>query len=64
MGTRQESPEKDIWWMNELESLGVTAKPRNDLQEISRLIENIKQILITHTNPHTMPNIQKILKQH
>ena len=44
MGTRQESPEKDIWWINELESLGVTAKPRNNLQEISSLIENIKQI--------------------
>jgi hypothetical protein len=47
MATKQENPQKDNWWLNELESLGVSPKTRNELnnmQEISNLTENIKQI--------------------
>jgi DNA repair ATPase RecN len=48
MATKQESPQKVNWWLNELESLGVSPKARNELnnmQEISNLTENIKQTL-------------------
>jgi hypothetical protein len=45
MATRSEHPEKYGWWLNELESLGVSTKRMNefnDLKEISTLTENIK----------------------
>ena len=47
MVTIQENPQKDSWWINELESLGVSVKVRNELndtQETSNLAENLKQI--------------------
>lgn len=47
MATIQENPQKDSWWINELESLGVSVKVRNELndtQETSNLAENLKQI--------------------
>ena len=47
MATKQEYPQKDNWWLNELESLGVSPKARNelnDIQETSNLAENLKQI--------------------
>ena len=47
MATKQENPQKDSWWLNELESLGVSPKARNelnDIQETSNLAENLKQI--------------------
>jgi hypothetical protein len=47
MATKQENPQKDNWWINELESLGVSVKVRNELndtQETSNLAENLKQI--------------------
>lgn len=47
MATKQENQEKDNWWINELESLGVSVKVRNELndtQETSNLAENLKQI--------------------
>ena len=47
MATKQENPQKDSWWINELESLGVSPKARNELnniQETSNLAENIKQM--------------------
>ena len=47
MATKQENPQKDSWWINELESLGVSVKVRNelnDIQETSNLAENLKQI--------------------
>jgi hypothetical protein len=46
MATKNGQPEKDEWWLNELESLGISVKKRNQLndrQEISNLTENIKQ---------------------
>ena len=46
MATKQENPQKDSWWINELESLGVSVKVRNELndtQETSNLAENLKQ---------------------
>jgi hypothetical protein len=43
---KDEHPERYGWWLNELESLGVSSKrinELNDLKEISSLAENIKQ---------------------
>jgi hypothetical protein len=48
MATKQENPQEDSWWLNELESLGVRVKVRNDLNDIretSNLAENLKQVL-------------------
>ena len=47
MATKQENPQKDSWWINELESLGVSVKVRNELNdahETSNLAESLKQI--------------------
>jgi hypothetical protein len=47
MATKQENPQEDNWWLNELKSLGVSPKVRNelnDIQETSSLTENLKQI--------------------
>ena len=44
---RAEYPEKYNWWLNELESLGVNAKRKeelNDLSEVSALTGNIKKL--------------------
>lgn len=46
MTIRRECPEKYDWWLNELESLGVSVKVVNDLnniEEVSELAENLKQ---------------------
>ena len=46
MAVKHEYPEKYDWWLSELESLGVSPKTLNDLndkQEVSELTENIKQ---------------------
>jgi hypothetical protein len=50
MATKHENLEKRQWWLNELESLGITTKGKriseyNDQNEISSLTENIKQAL-------------------
>jgi hypothetical protein len=48
MATKQENPQEDNWWLNELESLGVRVKVINDLNDIretSNLAENLKLIL-------------------
>jgi hypothetical protein len=45
MTTKQENLQKDNWWINELESLGVSVKVRNELnniEETSSLAENLK----------------------
>ncbi|MFZ0265753.1 MAG: hypothetical protein WAL42_11770 [Nitrososphaeraceae archaeon] len=34
MATKQENPQEDNWWLNELESLGVRVKVINDLNDI------------------------------
>jgi hypothetical protein len=48
MATKNEHPEKYGWWLNELESLGVSPKVSsnklNDKQEASDLAENLKQV--------------------
>ena len=44
---RTEQPDRYSWWLNELESLGVNAKHKediNDLQEASALTESLKQL--------------------
>jgi hypothetical protein len=46
---KREYPERYGWWLNELSSLGVLPKKRNDLndlKELSDLTENIKQTLL------------------
>ncbi len=44
----EEHPEKNGWWINELESLGVdtTSSELGDKQDNSDLVESIKQELI------------------
>ena len=48
MATKNEHLEKYGWWLNELESLGVSPKicsnELNDKQEVSDLTENLKQV--------------------
>ena len=47
MATTQESSEKDMWWVNELEFRGVTVETLNELnnvRETSCLVEKIMQI--------------------
>lgn len=47
MATKQENPQKDTWWINELNSLGVNVKLRNELnniEETSSLVENLKHV--------------------
>jgi len=46
MATMEEHPERNGWWINELESLGLSVKKineLNDLNEIRDLVEIIKQ---------------------
>jgi hypothetical protein len=46
MAARDEHPERYGWWLNELQSLGISSNrinELNDLKEISSLAENIKQ---------------------
>jgi flagellin-specific chaperone FliS len=46
MATKEEEIQKDAWWLNELESLGVSPKVKNelnDIQETSNLAENLKR---------------------
>jgi len=46
MATMEEHPERYGWWINELESLGLSVKKineLNDLKEIRDLAEIIKQ---------------------
>jgi hypothetical protein len=46
MATKEEGIQRDTWWLNELESLGVDPKAKNelnDIQETSSLAENLKQ---------------------
>ncbi|MBV9175553.1 MAG: hypothetical protein JO327_08350 [Nitrososphaeraceae archaeon] len=47
---QEEHPEKNGWWINELESLGVDTKNNadelGDKQDNSNLVEGIKQTLI------------------
>ncbi len=47
MAAKNEHPEKYGWWLNELESLGVSPKRCNELndkQEVSNLTESLKQV--------------------
>ena len=44
----QEHPEKDGWWLTELESLGIHSKKDNgnELKDKQKLVTRIKQIFI------------------
>jgi hypothetical protein len=47
MATKQENIQKDSWWINELDSLGVSVKVRNELNNIEEtcsLAENLKHV--------------------
>lgn len=63
MATKQENPQDDDWWLNELESLGVSVKVINDLNDIketSNLVENLKQILYeAYKNAYNEDRYQK-----
>jgi hypothetical protein len=51
MATSKEHPQRYGWWINELESLGISVKKTNelnDLSEIRSLAENIKQDFYQH----------------
>lgn len=46
MAIENEHPERYEWWLNELDSLGITpnkVNELNDINEISSLTENLKQ---------------------
>ena len=48
MATKQESSEKDMWWVNELEFRGVTVETLNELNNVREtccLVEKIVNIL-------------------
>jgi hypothetical protein len=48
MATIQESSEKDMWWVNELEFRGVTVETLNELNNVWEtfcLVEKITNIL-------------------
>ena len=52
---KEELPEKFGWWVNELESLGLSVKKANelnDIKEISSLTDSIKQILLQDFKNH------------
>jgi hypothetical protein len=63
LATKQENPQDDDWWLNELESLGVSVKVINDLNDIketSNLVENLKQILYeAYKNAYNEDRYQK-----
>jgi flagellin-specific chaperone FliS len=47
MATKQENLQKNSWWINELDSLGVSVRVTNDLNDInetSNLVENLKHV--------------------
>jgi hypothetical protein len=49
MSNKMEYPERYGWWRNELDSLGIVVKKRNelnDVKELRDLTENIKQTFI------------------
>lgn len=49
MSTKNECDESYGWWRNELASLGLVIKKRNEfnnLEELSSLVDNIKQAFI------------------
>ena len=51
MSTKQENPQKDSWWINELDSLGVSVEVRNelnDIEETSSLAENFIKPIKLH----------------
>ena len=62
MVTKQENPQKDSWWISELDSLGVSVRVRNelnDIQETSNLAENLKHVFIKPIKMHIIMTIIK-----
>jgi len=61
---QEEHPEKNGWWINELESLGVDTKNNadelRDKQDNSNLVEGIKQTLIEEYKQTYQPAIYPI----
>ena len=70
MASKQENKQKDNWWINELESLGVSIKVRNELnniEETSSLAENLKHTFYqaykaayNKDNNENSSNVQKL----
>ncbi len=50
MATRNEYPEKCAWWINELNSLGITQEDKNeefrDIQALENLTDDVKQLFM------------------
>ena len=50
MATKSEYPEKNAWWINELNSLGVNTENKNqelkDVQGLESLADDVKQKFI------------------
>jgi hypothetical protein len=46
MATKEEHPERYGWWLNELETLGISAKRINELNDLNEICQYQKQIRI------------------
>ena len=50
MATRNENPEKNAWWINELNSLGIKKDEKieelRDTQALENLTDDLKQLFI------------------
>jgi hypothetical protein len=46
MATKEEHPERYGWWLNELETLGISAKRINELNDLNEICQHQKQIRI------------------
>jgi hypothetical protein len=55
---------KYSWWLNELESLGLTVKKANelnDIREVSSLVASIKQVLFQDFKTHYSEETEDIV---
>ena len=56
MATRQESSEKDMWWVNELEFRGVTVETLNELNNVRKhavLLKRLQTFYDIYKSIHT-----------
>ena len=65
MATRNEHPERHGWWLDELESLGISTKRTNelnDLKELRSLTDNIKRAFYhEYKLPRTVAGNSKVI---
>lgn len=62
----EEHPQKEGWWLNELDTLGIDTENNNnelsDKQENSNLVETVKQSLLEDYKQTSSTNYQRQLK--